>query len=543
MMSDAGAAVLVTEERFSSLAPDPATRRVLLDADRDRIGAEDTAAPDVAVDGANPAYVIYTSGSLGRPKGVVVPHRALANFAHALAAATGLGPGERILEFASLSFDASALQIFPALLSGATLVLDRHPGRLSAAEVLELCERQEVTVLDLPAAVWRQWIDAMAGREARLPARIRTFLTGGESLPADKLRSWARMTAAGARLFSSYGPTEATVTTTLFGIASDAATDFALAKVPLGSPLPNTRIHLLDAHRRPVPAGVPGEVYIGGRDLARGYLGRPELTAEVFVPSPESREPGERLYRTGDLARRLAGGGLEFLGRIDHQVKIRGVRVEPGEVQAALGQHPAVRQCVVIAREEPSGDRRLAAYLVAEEPAPGVTELRGFLAGRLPEAMIPSSFTLLPELPLLPSGKVDLRALPAPSLERPDLGRTFVPPGNALEEVLADLFRKVLGVDRVGIHDDFFALGGHSLLAAQAIGRARDLLQTEIQLRQLFEAPTVAGLSALLLAEDAERQRLLEVAEILVTVDRLSSEEVEAMLAQDASATPESELA
>ena len=543
MLYDAGATVLVTEERFASLAPDPATRRVLLDADLGRIEAEDPAAPDVAVDGANPAYVIYTSGSLGRPKGVVVPHRALANFSHALASAIGLGPGERILEFASLSFDASALQIFPALLSGATLVLDRHPGRLSAAEVLELCERQEVTVLDLPAAVWRQWIDAMAGREARLPARIRTFLTGGESLPVDKLRSWARLPAPGARLFSSYGPTEATVTTTLFGIASDAAQELALAKVPLGDPLPNTRVHLLDVHRRPVPAGVPGEIYIGGAGLARGYLGRPELTAEAFVPSPESREPGERLYRTGDLARRLPGGSLEFLGRLDHQVKIRGVRVEPGEVQAALGQHPAVRQCVVTAREEPSGDRRLTAYLVAAEPVPGVAELRGFLAGRLPEPMIPSSFTLLPELPLLPSGKVDLRALPAPSLERPDLGRTFVAPGNAVEEVLASLFREVLGVDQVGVHDDFFALGGHSLLAAQVIGRARDLLQAEIQLRQLFEAPTVAGLTALLLAEDAERQRLLEIAEILVTVDRLSSEEVEAMLAQDASAPTESELA
>jgi acyl-coenzyme A synthetase/AMP-(fatty) acid ligase/acyl carrier protein len=319
---------------------------------------------------------------------------------------------------------------------------------------------------------------------------LRRVTTGGEVLPLElQDRFFSRLHAG---LHNGYGPTEATISATFWTCEpeSDRRT------VPIGRPIANTRTYVLDRHLRPVPVGVPGELYIGGDGLARGYLGRPGLTAERFVPDPLSQLPGARLYRTGDRARYRSDGTLEFLGRLDHQVKIRGFRVEPGEIAATLAQHPDVRDGIVVAREDSTGDRRLVAYIVpaAEALAPGVDQLRGFLQARLPEHMIPSAFVVLDALPLTPSGKVDRRALPAPDQTRAGL-EALVTPRTPVEEAIAEIWMAVLKLERVGVHDNFFALGGHSLLATQVVARLRAAFGLELPLRALFETPTVGGLA------------------------------------------------
>ncbi|HSF42989.1 MAG TPA: amino acid adenylation domain-containing protein, partial [Thermoanaerobaculia bacterium] len=512
LLADSGATVLVSDQASATALPETAVRRVLLDRDREAIGREPAEPPAVCVEARSPAYVIYTSGSTGTPKGVVAVHGGLLNFAWAMAAALDLGPGCRILQFASPAFDASALQIFPALISGSTLVVHPDPAALSSDELLRLCEDQGVTLLDLPGALWRQWVEDMANRGLPLPVSINAYLTGGERLSEETLRRWAPLVDGGTRFLSSYGPTEATVTTTFLSFAAREVGELALP-LPLGRPLPGTRVRLLDRHLEPVPAGTPGELYIGGAGLARGYLGRPGHTAERFLPDPFAAEPGERLYHTGDLARwvpsatgsapeRLVPGHrqlasaprLEFLGRADQQVKIRGFRVEPGEVEAALSRHPAVREAVVVAHEDESAGRRLVAYFVTEPgAAPGIAELRSFLAGTLPEFLVPSVFVNLPEMPLLSSGKVDRRALPAPDGARPEVGE-YAAPASPEEELLARIWAQVLRVDRVGVHDNFFELGGDSILSIQILARANQM-GMRLTARQIFEHPTVAELA------------------------------------------------
>ena len=299
------------------------------------------------------------------------------------------------------------------------------------------------------------------------------------------------------------------------------------ADLPIGRPLPNTRIYVLDRQLHPVPVGVPGELYIGGDGLARGYLGRPGLTAERFVPDPFSAEPGARLYWTGDRARYLSDGNLEFLGRVDHQVKIRGFRLELGEVEAALADHPAVRECVVLAREDAPGHRRLVAYVVPVQPSvPSGRELRSFLQGRLPDHMVPSAFVLLDALPLTLNGKLDRRMLPAPDQTRPDLDEAFIGPRTPVEETIAGIWGEVLKVERVGVHDNFFELGGHSLLATQVIARVRAAFEVELALRALFEAPTVAGLA----------DRIEGTHRLLEEVASLNPDEVRVQLSEETTA-------
>jgi amino acid adenylation domain-containing protein len=493
MVSDSRPRVLLTGRAAPELDREPLT--VERPADFVDPGPPETlpgSGPD------SPVYVIYTSGSTGTPKGVTVCDRGLANFSLAMVATLGLGPGERFLQFASLSFDASAVQIFPTLLSGAALVLHPDPARLSVTELLHLCERRSVTVLDLPAALWRQWVDEMSERARhgeRLPGGLHTFLTGGESLSRGTLERWASLLDRPARFFSSYGPTEATITAALFSLAGEEIAGFLAAGPgigsPIGRPLPGVRAMLLDRRLRPVPVGVPGELAIGGAGLARGYLDRPDLTAERFVPDPLAEEPGARIYRTGDRARWRADGSLEFLGRADDQVKIRGFRVELGEVEAALARHPAVRGAAVTVWGET--DRRLAAYgVLSESGAATGSELRSWLRERLPEALVPSAVVLLDAFPTTPGGKVDRRALPRPEAmgEEDEAGGA---PRHPLEETLAVVWARLLGVERVGIHRSFFDLGGHSLLATQLVSRVREVLGVEVPLRDLFEAPTVAG--------------------------------------------------
>ena len=480
------------------------------------------------------AYVIYTSGSTGAAKGVVVSHRGAANFVHGIAGALALGPADRLLLFAPLFFDASVLQIFAALGSGAALVIHRNPRELAARDILALCERHGATVLDLPAALWRQWVDEVAAARLPLPATLRAFLTGGERVPAARLHTWAALVGREVSFLSSYGPTEASVTATVWQTTTSGAAALAAEHVPIGRPLPNVRAYVLDRQLRPVPCGVTGELLLGGWGLARGYLGRPDLSAEAFVPDALSGEPGARLYRTGDLGRRRADGDLEFLGRVDHQLKLRGFRIEPAEIEAALARCAAVRQAVVTLREDVPGDARLVAYVLAHDGRRAeAAELRAFLAEHLPSHMLPTDFVALDELPVLPSGKLDRAALPAPP--RAARSTAFVAPRDALEQVLAEIWSEVLGVEQVGAGDDFFALGGHSLTATRALARIRQALDIDFQLRGLFEEPTVAGLAEALRRSD-DGPKVQRMAALRVELAALSDEEVEARLLAEAAA-------
>ncbi|RKH54315.1 non-ribosomal peptide synthetase, partial [Corallococcus llansteffanensis] len=478
MLEDSGAQVLLTQASLRDRFPEPhRTSALCLDTEHDALAQERTDAPARGVTSRHLAYVLYTSGSTGLPKGTQVEHRSVANLVTHEAAAYGIGPGDRVLQFANLSFDLSVEEIFTTLCAGATLVLAPLEKLMPGTPLQQLLREEAMTVISLtPAALAATPSDG-------LPA-LRTVISGGEALPAEVVASWA----LGRRLLNTYGPTEATVVATLTDCVADG-------RVPaIGRPLANVRTYVLDARGEPVPVGVRGELYLGGVGVARGYAGRPALTAERFVPDAFSGEAGARLYRTGDVVHWREDGTLEFVGRGDAQVKVRGFRIELGEVEAVLRAAPTVKEAVVLAREDVPGDRRLVAYVVAD--APDVSALREHLKQHLPEYMVPAAFVALPALPLTANGKVDRKALPAPEYTGDD--REHVPPRTETEERLAGLWRPLLGVVRVGATDSFFDLGGHSLLATQAISRIREAFGVELPLRALFDAPTVEGLSRLI---------------------------------------------
>ncbi|HEU0077021.1 MAG TPA: amino acid adenylation domain-containing protein, partial [Longimicrobiaceae bacterium] len=427
------------------------------------------------------AYVIYTSGSTGRPKGVMVTHRAVGRQAAAVRAGFGLRAGDRFLQFASVAFDAAVEEIFGALLTGAALVLRTEAWLEGAHAFWGRCGEFRVSVIDLPTRFWQLLLDEPS---AAVPECVRLLAIGGEAVEPAALRAWFGRDGYRPRLLNTYGPTETTVNATLGEVAGDPATWRSI-----GRPVANTRIYLLDGAGEPVPVGMRGELYIGGGQVARGYLDRPGLTAGRFVPDPFGSEPGARLYRTGDLGRWRAEGSIEFLGRTDFQVKSRGFRIEPGEIEARLLEHAAVRDAAVLAREDAPGDRRLVAYCVADEGM-DVESLRAHLAERLPPYMVPAAFVRLDAFPVTAGGKVDRRALPAPEGDALATGGYEAPVGGT-EEVLAEIWAEVLGVERVGRRDDFFELGGHSLLVVRVISRVRKVLEVEVALGDLFTRPVL----------------------------------------------------
>jgi amino acid adenylation domain-containing protein len=496
MIGDAGASVILAQsDLVAALPTGGATVVTLADEEEER---DDP--PAVWTDPESLAYVTYTSGSTGRPKGVAVPHRAVVRLVRGTGYAR-FDAAEVFLQFAPVAFDASTFEIWGALLNGSRLAV-HPPGTPSVAELGRFLAESGCTTAWLTAGLFHEVMDSAPDSLRGL----KQLLAGGDALSLPHVRR--ALTELGCTVINGYGPTEGT-TFTCCNPLNAFDLDRLTASVPIGRPIANTRVYILDPHGNPAPAGVAGELHIGGDGLARGYLKRPELTALRFVPSPfgeASGVAGERLYATGDLVRWIAAqpaGEIEFLRRIDHQVKVRGFRIELGEVEAALTGHPAIAQAVVTARQDAPGDKRLVAYLVArEEPAPTVSELRGFLAERLPEYMVPSLFVPLPGLPLTANGKVDRRALPAPGGERPELDAEFVAPRTPVERQLAEIWCAVLGVERVGVHDDFFELGGQSLLATQIVSRLREVCGVEIPLRSLFQQPTLAGLA---LAVEAAR--------------------------------------
>jgi amino acid adenylation domain-containing protein len=496
LLQDARVSILLTEQPLLERLPLQEISLVCLDSDRDVISRCDRENLPSLSTPQTLAYMIYTSGSTGEPKGVLTQHSSLVNYIDAARVEFGLGPDDRVLQFAPVSFDTASEEIYTCLTSGATLVLRDELMVSSVPAFLQSCRDLEITVLDLPTAYWHHLTAALLERRLTLPESIRLVILGGEKALPERLAIWHRLVDHRVRLLNTYGPTEATIVSTKCDVSAPSEKLETWREVPIGRPVPNAQVYLLDRNLKPVPIGVSGELYIGGEGLARGYFQRPDATAEKFVPDRFSAVPGARLYRSGDLARYLDDGRIEFLGRNDHQVKVRGFRIEVGEIEAILLRQPQVRDAIVIAREDVPGDKRLVAYVVAgQEPEPSISELRKALQEKLPEYMMPAAFVLLDKLPLTSNGKIDRRALPTPEHGRSRNGNSHVAPRTPTEQRLAAIWAEVLKHEQVGIHDNFFELGGHSLLATQMVLRVRDAFQIELPLRRLFESATVAGLA------------------------------------------------
>jgi amino acid adenylation domain-containing protein len=490
MLEDTQVPVLLTQRRLVESLPKHQARVVCVDRDWEVIERQSEENPISKVKPDNLAYVIYTSGSTGKPKGVLVGHRGLCNLTKAQIQIFDVDPSSRVLQFASLSFDVATSDWVITLCSGATLCIAINNALLAGSGLIEVLRDRAITHIELPAAV----LGVVPFEE--LPT-LRTIIVGGEACSPDLIAKWT----PGRRFFNAYGPTESTVCATI------AECTDSQEPPPIGRPIANTQVYLLDAHLQLVPIGIPGEIYIGGAGLARGYLNRPELTAERFIPNPLSNEPDSRLYKTGDLARYLPDGNIEFLGRIDHQVKIRGFRIELGEIEAVLSQHPDVQESLVISRSDVSGNQRLVAYIISnlELECTDFGSLRNFLKQKLPDYMVPSSFVFLNNFPLTPNGKVDRKALPEPDAINPEFSTTYVAPKTDIEQTIATVWQQVLHLAKVGIDDNFFDLGGHSLLMAQAHSQLREVGDINVSIIEMFKYPTISSL-AKHLSEDPGEQ-------------------------------------
>jgi amino acid adenylation domain-containing protein len=535
MVNDSGIRVLLTAGRLLETLPDHNGTIVRLDDDAEAINACSLENLSQAPQPSDLAYVIYTSGSTGDPKGTMIEHHSLTHFTFAAVDAYVLSSADRVLQFASLSFDTSAEEIFPALTVGATLVLRTDTMLSSAEDFLRLCGEFGVTVLDLPTAYWHELADEVATLGLPLPESLRLVILGGEKALPERLVSWRKHAGDRVRLLNTYGPTETTIVATMFDLSARQE-DREDTDVPIGRPIRNVTVYVLDGMRRPVPVGIPGELYIGGAGVARGYLHRRELTAEKFVLSPFDSEGATRLYKSGDLVRYRPDGNLEFLGRIDNQVKIRGFRVELEEIEQAIRAHENVSEAVVIAGEDATGDKRLVAYVVpAHNAQPTISELRKLLAEKLPPYMLPAAILFIEALPLMPNGKIDRNALPRLGQTRPALNEGFEAPRSHLEESVAKVWGQLLKVDRVGIHDNFFELGGHSLLGAKLISTLRRNLNIELNLIDVFQSPTIARLAALIYQRQTEEEAEDELASLLAEIEKMSDEEAQQKFAEELS--------
>ncbi len=513
ILSDGNISILLTQEKLRNKLPTQKRKSICLDSDWQEIEQQSAGSPAKRVTADNLAYVIYTSGSTGKPKGVMVEHKAVAEHCLIMKNHYQLNEKDKVLQFASYTFDQSVEQIFSTLICGASLVLIRS-NQLATDELHKILMKTGVTVANFPPAYWTEMVHN-GEQEKDEKNSLRLVIIGGDVLQPEAARQTWRRHPESLVLMNAFGPTEAVITSTLLPISMDTVEKWRQS-IPIGRPTANTQIYIMDSHAQPVPVNVPGELYIGGSCLARGYLNRRELTEEKFVTLTINREhlsigPNDisstdehslniRMYKTGDLVRWLPDGNIDFLGRIDHQVKIRGFRIELGEIEATLIENPSVREAIVVAREERPGGKQLVGYIVpVEEQALTVTELRDSLKEKLPYYMIPSIFVILDSLPLLPSGKVNRRALPAPKQSTRDLSQLFVTPRDEVEADLAKIWEEVLGVSPVGVTENFFDLGGHSLLAVRLMALIQDRFGVNIHLNTLwFDGATIEYLANLL---------------------------------------------
>jgi amino acid adenylation domain-containing protein len=490
MLQDAHAPVTLTLSPFAGRIPEGRSRIVCLDTDWTSIQAESRSRPGIAVDPSHCAYVLYTSGSTGQPKGAMIPHRAIANHMHWMQRVYPVGPSDVVFQKTPFSFDASVWEFYAPLLAGGRLLLAAPGGHRDPGYLIGTIAAARVTVLQVVPSLLRSLVEHPRFGDCD---SLRRVFCGGEPLARELVQRFRQLLPRSA-LINLYGPTEATIDATAWD-CTPGDPDSA-GPVPIGRPIDNVRCYIVDEHAQPVPVGVPGELYLGGRGVGLGYWRRPEETAQRFLTDPFLEEPGARVYRTGDLCRYLANGAIEFLGRLDHQVKIRGFRIELGEIEAALFQHAGVKQAVAIVRDDPGIGPRLAAYLELQGPAvAGPPELRAHLKRLLPEHMLPAVIMVLPALPMTPNGKIDRASLPAPETGDVAKGREFVAPADQLETQIAQLWERLLDVPRVGRTDNFFELGGHSLLAVHLFVEIEKVLGKNLPLATLFTAPTVADLA------------------------------------------------
>jgi amino acid adenylation domain-containing protein len=538
MAEDTEARILLTQSHIVAGLTNLRLTPICLDTEWDVIVAANEHAPAEIEDrGQNisaerPAYVIYTSGSTGQPKGVIAPHRAVTNMILWMQTAYQMTPQDRLLQKTSFSFDASAWEFFWPLVVGAKLVVARPYAEKDGAYLVESLKERQITFLQLVPSLLKLLVE-QEGLDGC--ASLSHVFCGGEALPGRVCeRFFERL--PDTKLTNVYGPTETTMHVTVYECSKEMGEGIA----PIGRPVGNTEIYIADGHLQPVPIGVAGEALIGGSQVANGYLNRASLTATRFIPDPHGKSEGRVLYRTGDLARYRPDGNIEFLGRIDHQVKLRGYRIEIGEIESVLRQHASVSEAVVITREDTPGDKCLVAYVVAKaDQSIKVGGLRGHLSEKLPEYMLPSAFVLLDRLPLMTNGKVNRQALPPPDYSIRQLDQEYVAPRNEVEATVAGIFAEVLGVDQVGAEDNFFSLGGHSLLAMQVLLLILEKLEVELPVQTLFERPTVGAVSRFIASDGSgwaespgpiTRVNRLVEEELLERLDRLADEEVDELL-------------
>jgi amino acid adenylation domain-containing protein len=504
MLEDSQTSLVLTQPGLLAEVTDFNAEIITLDAGWNAFASESSENLRNEVTPDDLAYVIYTSGSTGQPRGVLLSHRGLVNHNTAAVKLFGMTSADRMAQFASISFDIAIEEIFPTWIAGAALVIREEDASLAVGDFLRWVNERKVTALDLPTAYWHELVGELSESTLRLPESLRIVIVGGEKASSAALAAWHRLAGSRVRWVNTYGPTETSVIVTSF---EPENWENIPSILPIGRPIANTRIHILDEHLQPLPVGIPGDLFVAGPGLARGYLNRPEITAEKFIPDSFSSEPGARMYKTGDRARYLANGEIEFAGRTDDQVKIRGYRVELKEIESVLGSYPGVREVVVvaregIARENGPADKHLAAYVVpTRDQTPTGSELRTYLKQKLPHYMVPSAFVLLESMPKTPNGKVDRRAMPAPQAADFAEANEYVAPSSELEANLVKIWCAVLGKEKIGIRDNFFDLGGHSLLAARLMHRIEQTLGQRLPLAALLQAPTVEQFATLLRQE------------------------------------------
>ena len=495
MLEDVDASIVLTEPGLLRAAIPQRTQVVFLSAEREQISATACNNPNSGSVPSDIAYVIYTSGSTGRPRGVLLPHAGLVNYTLGAVEQFAIRPGDRMLQFCSISFDAALEEIYSTWAAGATLVFRNDNVSLEPSEFLHWVAQQHVTVMDLPTAYWHEWVYALQELTQTAPPSLRLVIVGGEKASPEAYSTWHKFIGNKVRWINTYGPAEASVVATTYEPKLAAGED-APALLPIGRPVANARVYLLDSDLNPVPVGVPGELHIGGVGVAAGYLNLPELTQQKFIPDLFSEDPSARMYRTGDLAKYLPNGEIEFVGRRDNQVKIRGFRIEPGEIETVLSKHPGVDENAIVVRQDSTGNKRLIGYVVRNRESVLESDLRRHVQAQLPGYMVPSEFVFLNSMPLTPNGKIDRRALAALKVESTPVVTTL--PTDPLQQELVGIWEELLGRKPIGIRENFFDLGGHSLLAARLMHRIKQVHGKSLPLAALLQAPTIEKLASVL---------------------------------------------